>query len=846
MVHDTLWQDATDGSEPAVPFRRRGDVRVSEISEDGGANKQYYFKVPTTGEVFQLGPEEYFLFKQLNGKRSFTEIRKRFHANFACELPRQHFDTLLRDFFEMQVVERSSGGGAAGAGMSDAPDVKFDDLSGSAAADRDDGHAETVTATRKGLFAEEPAASERPSRARAPGQLHLFNPTKLLAALNWLFWPLRYFTWLLIPGTLVGGLIIMHRFWPLQLDLHLMVQSYSVLAPLLISLFTVNLVSRIVQGMVIQRYGGKVESFGVILLFGLMPRFYIDRSGAKSLSRRGRLWSHGAPLLTRLGFFAVGAFVWAANRQSGTVLSEVALMISQMGLWAFVITAIPLFRFDGYFWLANLFERPYLREQAYKLLGLHLRARAPEAMSGKDKWALTFFALGCIIATAALMVTCVLYIGIILEERFQGTGVMVFLSLFAVASLWLLAIRGTIKRIVADKQSGQGQQNALVPVPQSESSVVPLNKYRELTVSNRSHDLALPGLGGLPYRTEKPKRSYVPLMIWGSLAGALAIVAFLPYEYETGGEFHILPQQRIEVRARVSGELVEILADEGDWVEEGEIIGKVSNWDEKRDLAVTIAELDRAKANLESLQNSPVKEEVELAQRRVENAGAKIPFAKAQAERAAKLIEKGAISDANAEALRSEYDQALTELAVARANLELVKTGPMKSEIDAAKAEVARLTEERRFREDEFERTQLRATATGRIVTKNLQLQKGNYLNVGDLLAEIEDHRVARAEIDVPESDIGQVQIGDTVRLKAWAYSDFELPGNVVAIAPIAEEREYGLVVRVMTNIPNDDGLLKPKMTGYGKIHGSSMPVWEAYSRMIMRFFRIEIWSWIP
>ncbi len=105
---------------------------------------------------------------------------------------------------------------------------------------------------------------------------------------------------------------------------------------------------------------------------------------------------------------------------------------------------------------------------------------------------------------------------------------------------------------------------------------------------------------------------------------------------------------------------------------------------------------------------------------------------------------------------------------------------------------------------------------------------------------------VARAEIDVPESDIGQVQIGDTVRLKAWAYSDFELPGAVVAIAPIAEEREYGLVVRVMTNISNEDGLLKPKMTGYGKIHGSSMPVWEAYSRMIMRFFRIEIWSWIP
>ena len=70
--------------------------------------------------------------------------------------------------------------------------------------------------------------------------------------------------------------------------------------------------------------------------------------------------------------------------------------------------------------------------------------------------------------------------------------------------------------------------------------------------------------------------------------------------------------------------------------------------------------------------------------------------------------------------------------------------------------------------------------------------------------------------------------------------------GSVVSVAPSAEQREYGLVVRVMTDIPNDDGFLKSQMTGYAKITGRDMPVWEAFSRMLVRYFKIEMWSWIP
>jgi hypothetical protein len=35
-------------------------------------------------------------------------------------------------------------------------------------------------------------------------------------------------------------------------------------------------------------------------------------------------------------------------------------------------------------------------------------------------------------------------------------------------------------------------------------------------------------------------------------------------------------------------------------------------------------------------------------------------------------------------------------------------------------------------------------------------------------------------------------------------------------------------------------------MTGYAKVDGAEMRVWEAYLRSIRRFFEIEVWSWIP
>ena len=68
----------------------------------------------------------------------------------------------------------------------------------------------------------------------------------------------------------------------------------------------------------------------------------------------------------------------------------------------------------------------------------------------------------------------------------------------------------------------------------------------------------------------------------------------------------------------------------------------------------------------------------------------------------------------------------------------------------------------------------------------------------------------------------------------------------MVDIAPAVDDGEQGNVVIVTTVIDNPDGVLKSGMTGFGKIDGGTKPVIVAFSRAIVRFFLIELWSWLP
>ncbi|MGF1640821.1 MAG: HlyD family secretion protein, partial [Rhodospirillales bacterium] len=691
----------------------------------------------------------------------------------------------------------------------------------------------------------DPAVSPARRAARNPFAFPLFDPQRVLRVVAWLCRPLRFVVWTLIPGVLLACLVLFHNPGPFAHDLVDAVHDIRTVPMFFLGLVIVNLFSQIVQGAVATGFGARVDVFGVRLLFGFFPRFYVDREPVRTLSRRGRLWCYAAPLLARLSLFAGGTFVWISYRGTGTWWPDLALISSQLGLFVFLVTAMPLAPNDGYRWLSEYLGRPAFMNNAWTALVRTLSGRPlPEALSGIEKWALFLFASGTLIFAGLLVVPVVFYASTFLERRFSGTGVVIFLCLFGLFILWLLVGWRSLRRFRTRGGGAAAEgRGALVPVEAERGRVLPF----EAQPPARWRTTAVGAPSGFPTIEAGRSRTRVfPRLFWLVVLAGLAVAAFLPYRYETGGSFTILPTSRVEVHSRIDGEVLEIFVREGDWVEEGQVLAALSTWKEERDLAVTEAKLDEARARLRRLEEGSKPEEIELAEKQVASARTKVAFSKLSAERAAILVEKGHISRQSAEDAVSEYELNKANLSVAEANLRLVRSAATESEVEALRAEVRALERETEFRRAEIERARILAPVAGRVVTKNLHFNLGKHLPLGTLFAEIEDLRLAQVEVEVPESDIAEVRIGSKVRLKAWGASETERVGTVVGIAPVTEPREYGEIVRVTTEVANDDGFLKTGMSGYGKIEGSEMPAWQAFTRLFVRFFRIEFWSWIP
>ena len=206
-------------------------------------------------------------------------------------------------------------------------------------------------------------------------------------------------------------------------------------------------------------------------------------------------------------------------------------------------------------------------------------------------------------------------------------------------------------------------------------------------------------------------------------------------------------------------------------------------------------------------------------------------------------------------------------LVLAKKNLDLVKNPFRPEEIRAQEAKVRLLEADLILATKNLQLVQLCSPIEGRYITASPAQTVGQYLEVGDLLGVVEDARNRMAEIEVCENDVEEVKVGAKVKLKAWAYPTRSFTGKVISIAPVGYNqvrgkservltekehrnmpiaREGDKVIRVITTINNIDDLLRTDMTGYAKVSGSWKPAGVAYTRWLMRFVLVTVWSWIP
>jgi putative peptide zinc metalloprotease protein len=137
----------------------------------------------------------------------------------------------------------------------------------------------------------------------------------------------------------------------------------------------------------------------------------------------------------------------------------------------------------------------------------------------------------------------------------------------------------------------------------------------------------------------------------------------------------------------------------------------------------------------------------------------------------------------------------------------------------------------------------------GIIATPHLKDKVNTYFARGDVFALIVDDSKMTAEIDVPEMDVGRIKVGQRIYARPNANPDHdmrEIVGELTMIDADVTEQPTGNYVKALAVLPNHDGLLTSGMTGYAKIDSPYLPVWKAFTLPIVRYFNIDVWSWIP
>ena len=228
---------------------------------------------------------------------------------------------------------------------------------------------------------------------------------------------------------------------------------------------------------------------------------------------------------------------------------------------------------------------------------------------------------------------------------------------------------------------------------------------------------------------------------------------------------YVTPRQRATVAAKITGRVSELFVEEGMEVQKGQVLARLDSTDARRELEVARAEEAAAEASVADLEVN--RDEAERNLKRLQT-----------------LFEKGMISE-------QERDTAKTALDSLNARIESAL-----KQVEAAKARV-------RVYEQNLDNYIIHAPFAGIVVSKDAQIGEmvspisagGGYTRTG--IATIVDMDSLEIEVDINESYIARVRVGQKVEATLDAYPEWKIPASVRTVIPTADRQKATVKVRI-------------------------------------------------
>jgi RND family efflux transporter MFP subunit len=216
------------------------------------------------------------------------------------------------------------------------------------------------------------------------------------------------------------------------------------------------------------------------------------------------------------------------------------------------------------------------------------------------------------------------------------------------------------------------------------------------------------------------------------------------------------------VKAKVAGEIRDLLVREGEPVKAGQIVARIDATDAESRVAEKLADLEAARAQAELAEKNRANQE--------------------------KLLKQGFIS-------QNAYDSTLSNVLVAEAR---------------QRAAGAQLSVAKKALED----TVVRAPIAG-VVAQRLA-QPGERVAVDGKILSLVDLAELEVEAAVPAGDIPAIRVGQEVSFAVEGFEGREFKGRVDRIAPAAMAGSRSIMVYAV--LPNRDGALRAGMFAKGAV----------------------------
>jgi GAF domain-containing protein len=143
---------------------------------------------------------------------------------------------------------------------------------------------------------------------------------------------------------------------------------------------------------------------------------------------------------------------------------------------------------------------------------------------------------------------------------------------------------------------------------------------------------------------------------------------------------------------------------------------------------------------------------------------------------------------------------------------------------------------------DEAAHMEVRAPASGAVLTPRLEEQQGGYVPAGEAVLWVGTVDSAEIRLLVAQHDVGEIRIGDRVRARVPARPELRFDGHVTAVAPRAELIGGVPHYTVRAAFANPDGVLRPGMAAKARVHTRPRVLGFHVARRPWRFIRMHAW----